>query len=62
MEDRTLSARLYPRVKQKEKELFYNICDLNKVKPQDIIRGFILDYIKENEEYYEKIRNKSINK
>lgn len=62
MEDRTLSARLYPRVRHKEKELFYEICEFNNDKPQDVLRNFVLKYIRENKENYEKIRNKRFNK
>ena len=48
MENRTLNARIQCRTKEKEKELFFELCKSNKTKPQTVLREFILKYIEGN--------------
>ena len=46
MENRTHNARVQVRLKEKEKELFYELCKKNKLSVQHVLREFILDYIR----------------
>ena len=48
MQNRTLKADLKVRTKEKEKELFYEICRKNKTTGQAVLREYILKYIEVN--------------
>lgn len=48
MENRTLNAALKVRTKEKEKELFYEMCKKNKTTGQAVLRDYILKYIEVN--------------
>lgn len=48
MQNRTLKADLKVRTKEKEKELFYEMCRKNKTTGQAVLRECILKYIEVN--------------
>ena len=50
MENRTYNARIQCRTKEKEKEVFYELCKKNKTSVQKVLREFILDYIEGNKD------------
>lgn len=50
MENRTLSASLKVRTREKEKEIFQELCKKNKTTGQAILRECILKYIEVNKD------------